>query len=179
MFFQIEYYYGASINGQAIYCMKNSFTDCTKFPQTLEEKFCKEFIIERIKKDGFDPNDFEIGFLTKEQYENRLDKETEKSTTIKIENDKNNTNNMNILKALATRIKNKKLAETQQQSLKKPCCVTCKYLQEFDSYGGYVAYDCFLKELGFNNDEDNLYSYICANYKPCKKYKKYLKEIAK
>lgn len=86
MIYQMTIYYGATVNGQAIYTMENTFLDCTKLPKTLDDKVYKEFIMERIKKDGFNPSDFEIGFLTKEQYENRLFSNEEKTTVLNIKN---------------------------------------------------------------------------------------------
>ena len=57
MIFQMKIYYGALLNGQAIYSIVN---------------------------DGFNPDDFEIGFLTKEQYQNRFCPETERVTVFEL-----------------------------------------------------------------------------------------------
>lgn len=86
MIFQLEVYYGAMLNGRAIYTLKNSLENCTKFPHELDkyESHFKNLITENIKKNGFDPNDFEFGFLTKEQYENRLGKENENSQSFTV-----------------------------------------------------------------------------------------------
>ena len=52
MIFQLEVYYGAMLNGQAIYTLKNSLENCTKFPHTLDEyeSHFKNLITENIKK---------------------------------------------------------------------------------------------------------------------------------
>ncbi len=85
MIYQMQIYYGALLDGQAIYSLESSLEDCNKFPNDINEDMFKLPIIQAIKKDGLNPNDFEIGYLTKEQYDNRYSKETEKSTTWSIE----------------------------------------------------------------------------------------------
>lgn len=41
---------------------------------------------------------------------------------------------------------------------------------------GYVDYACFLRESSFRNDESEIYINKCEKYKPCRKYRKYLKD---
>lgn len=85
MIYQMQIYYGALLDGQAIYSLKSSLEDCKRFPDDINEDMFKIPIIQAIKKDGLNPDDFVIGYLTKEQYDNRYSKETEKSTTWSIE----------------------------------------------------------------------------------------------
>lgn len=85
MIYQIKFYYGALLNGQAIYSLESSFQDCTKFPNEIDEKPFKDAIEKAIVKDGLNPDDFEIGFLTEEQYKNRFSPETEETRTFKLE----------------------------------------------------------------------------------------------
>lgn len=80
MIFQIKFYYGALINGKSIYSTKFELEDAKKIPSDmsgkLEDMFKKQ-ISALIKNDGFNPDDFEFSFLTKEQYENRYCPEDE------------------------------------------------------------------------------------------------------
>lgn len=87
MLYQMTIYYGALLNGQAIYSLETFSEDCRKFPSKndINEDMFRLPIIQAIKRDGLNPDDFEIGYLTKEQYDNRYSKETEKSTTWSIE----------------------------------------------------------------------------------------------
>lgn len=85
MVYQMTIYYGALLDGKTVYSMSSTFVDCTKFPEKLNEELYRDVIVERIKADGFDPNDFEIGFLTENQYEDRLlSDEEEKTNRLKI-----------------------------------------------------------------------------------------------
>lgn len=81
MIYQMIIYYGAMLNGKAIYSLKTTSEDCTKFPSEINETIFRYPIEQAILKDGLNINDFEIGYLTKEQYENRFDIENEKVTT--------------------------------------------------------------------------------------------------
>lgn len=81
MIYQMQVYYGALLNGQAIYSLESSLEDCKRFPNEINEDAFKYPIEQAILKDGFKLEDFEIGYLTKEQYENRFDIEHENSTT--------------------------------------------------------------------------------------------------
>ena len=84
MIYQMKIYYGALLDGQAIYSIESSFQDCTKFPNQIDEEPFKNAIKQVILKDGLNPDDFEIGFLTEEQYKNRFNPETEETTTFKL-----------------------------------------------------------------------------------------------
>lgn len=81
MIYQMKIYYGAILEGKVIYSLESSLEDCTSFPEKLSEISFKHYIVQAIINDGFNPNDFTIGYLTKEQYENRNDIENEKVTT--------------------------------------------------------------------------------------------------
>lgn len=85
MIYQMCIYYGALLNGQAIYSLESLSIDCTKFPNEINENIFRYPIEQEILKDGFNPKDFEIGYLTKEQYDNRFSKETENSISWTIE----------------------------------------------------------------------------------------------
>ena len=74
-------YYGAMLNGQAIYSLQTTLEDCNKFPSEMNETMFRYPIEQAILKDGLNIDDFKIGYLTKEQYENRFDIEREKVTT--------------------------------------------------------------------------------------------------
>lgn len=79
---------------------------------------------------------------------------------------------MGIISTMKIRKKNIKERERSYQSKRNVCCETCKYCYESESFNGYARYSCFLKQIGFDNNE--LFKYKCENYKPCRKYKKYL-----
>lgn len=87
MIYQIQIYYGALLNGQAVYSLEGSLEDCRNIPDEINEETLKKIIEQRIINDGLNPDNFEIGFLTKEQYENRFSPETEITTTWKVERD--------------------------------------------------------------------------------------------
>lgn len=79
MIYQMQIYYGAVLNGQVIYSFKVSLDDCTKFPDELNEDTFKYPIDKIILNDGLNVEDFEIRYLTKEEYDNRFDIENEKT----------------------------------------------------------------------------------------------------
>lgn len=81
MIYQMIIYYGAMLDGQAIYSSQTTLEDCNKFPKDINETMFRYPIEQAILKDGLNINDFKIGYLTKEQYENRFDIEHEKVTT--------------------------------------------------------------------------------------------------
>lgn len=81
MIYQMIIYYGAMLNGQAIYSLKTTLEDCSELPTEMNEIMFRYSIEQLILKDGLNIDDFEIGYLTKEQYENRFDIEYEKVTT--------------------------------------------------------------------------------------------------
>lgn len=83
MIYQLQIYYGAVLNGKTVYSLESSFIDCTKPFNGIKEDIFRKHIEDAILKDGFNPNDFKIGYLTKKQYENRLCEE-ETTTTVKI-----------------------------------------------------------------------------------------------
>lgn len=85
MIYQMQIYYGALLNGKAIYSLESSLYDCKKFPKGINQNTFKIQIQQAIVQDGLNPMDFEIGYLTKEQYDNRFSKETERSNTWIIE----------------------------------------------------------------------------------------------
>lgn len=82
---------------------------------------------------------------------------------------------MGFIKSIKIRLENKKKAELEHQSSKKMGCQTCAYLRKVDQCFGYAQHECWLKDPNFVNDENHIYSYKCDNYKPCRRYKKYLK----
>ncbi len=84
MIYQMIIYYGAILNGQVIYSLQSTLEDCNKFPTEMNEIMFKYPVEQAILKDGLNIDDFEIGYLTKEQYENRFDIEHEKITTYTI-----------------------------------------------------------------------------------------------
>ena len=86
MIYQMKIYYGALLNGKAIYSLETTLDNCTKFLNEINENAFRYPIEQAILKDGFKLEDFEIGYLTKEQYENRFDIEHENSTTWNIKN---------------------------------------------------------------------------------------------
>jgi len=76
--YQLEVLYGALINGKVIYSTVTNFEDCREcFSEPFDEIPFKELITKQIIEDGFNPNDFVFSYITKEQYENRVEsKET-------------------------------------------------------------------------------------------------------
>jgi hypothetical protein len=72
------------LNGQAIYSLETLFENCTKFPDEINEKVFKNQIEKMIITDGLSPNDFKLGFLTKEQYDNRHNIDTERVVKYEI-----------------------------------------------------------------------------------------------
>ena len=80
---------------------------------------------------------------------------------------------MGILKDLKIRRANKKKQQMKVQSRRGICCESCKYCYMSNDFPGFIEYSCWLKDPGFDNKE--LFSHKCCNYKPCRKYKKYLK----
>ena len=85
MIYQLEILYGAKIGDKVYYSVCTAVNDCTelleKFPN---ENMFKEPIVKKIKEDGLNPDDFEFGFLTKDQYENR--NKPENSVTVNYKN---------------------------------------------------------------------------------------------
>ena len=81
---------------------------------------------------------------------------------------------MDFINTFKIRRKNRREKEKQYQSKRSKCCESCKYCYVSEFYNGYENYSCFLEEKGFENDIDSIFTYKCNNYKPCRKYKKYL-----
>ena len=85
MIYQMQIYYGALLDGQAIYFLESLLEYYTKFPNEINEEPFKNVIEKGINHDGLNQDNFEKGFLTKEQYKNRFNPETENTTTWKVE----------------------------------------------------------------------------------------------
>lgn len=85
MIYQMTIYYGALLNGRAIYSIEYKLEDCRNIPKEFDENYLKNIIEQAILKDGFELNDFEICYLTKEQYEDRYDTKHEKVTKLIVE----------------------------------------------------------------------------------------------
>lgn len=65
------------IGDKVVYSVEMSFDDCTKLlkvPVNIEPM--KKKLDEEITKDGFNPDDFTFSWLTKEQYENKVESNT-------------------------------------------------------------------------------------------------------
>lgn len=84
MIYQLTAYYGALVGDKVTYSAELTFDDCTKFlTEDINAEEIKKYIIEKIIKDGFNPNDFTFDWLTKEQYENKIDSNVDEQFTIK------------------------------------------------------------------------------------------------
>lgn len=88
MIYQMTVYYGAMLNNQVIYSSETTFNDCNMFPDKIDEYMFKYPIEQAILNDGFNLSDFKIGYLTKEQYDNRFEIENEKTVSWTIEKSK-------------------------------------------------------------------------------------------
>lgn len=86
MIYQMTIYYGAILNNEVIYSLESNLEDCKTLPSEIDEYAFKYPLEQAILGDELNPNDFEIGYLTKEQYENRFDIENEKAITWTIKN---------------------------------------------------------------------------------------------
>jgi hypothetical protein len=74
MIYQLNAYYGALVENKVIYSAELTFDDCTKFlTKPINCEPLKNKIIEKIINDGFNPDDFTFDWLTKEQYENKVE----------------------------------------------------------------------------------------------------------
>jgi len=74
MIYQFVAYYGAFLRDKVIYSAVISFNDCTKLlNDPIDSEPLKVHILKKITNDGFDPNNFTFDWLTKEQYENRIE----------------------------------------------------------------------------------------------------------
>lgn len=78
MIYQLTAYYGALIKDKVIYSMELNLNDCTKFlTEDIDYTLFKEKLIENIINDGFNPNDFTFDWITKEQYNNKIESKTD------------------------------------------------------------------------------------------------------
>jgi len=84
MIYQLKTYYGASINGKVIYSAELTFDDCTKLlTNPLDSSSLKDYITNKIIDDGFNPDDFTFGWVTKEQYENKIESKVDEEIEVK------------------------------------------------------------------------------------------------
>ena len=84
MIYQLQAYYGALIGDKAIYTVAMSFDDCTKLlDKSIDAEPYKREIMEQIRQDGFNPNDFKFDWITKEQYDNRMESNVQKTVNIR------------------------------------------------------------------------------------------------
>lgn len=85
MIYQLTIYYGATLNNEVVYSLESNIKDCTKLPDNINDSMFRYHIEQAILQDGFNPNDFTIGYLTKEQYENRSNKGNENTVQWTVE----------------------------------------------------------------------------------------------
>jgi len=84
MIYQLKAYYGASINGKVIYSAELTFNDCTKLlTKPLDSNSLKDHITNKIIADRFNPDNFIFGWLTKEQYENKIESKVDEKIEVK------------------------------------------------------------------------------------------------
>ena len=84
MIYQLKAYYGALIKGKVIYSAELTFDDCTKLlTNPLDSSSLKDHITNRIIADGFNPNYFTFSWLTKEQYENKIESKVDEEIQVK------------------------------------------------------------------------------------------------
>ena len=86
---------------------------------------------------------------------------------------------MGFIKDLIIRKKNDKEKEIQYQSSKTVSCRTCKHCKTLYSTVMFEPpmYECWLHEPTFINGCKAITENHCGNYKPTRKYKKYLKAL--
>ena len=70
---------------------------------------------------------------------------------------------------------NLRIRNFNEQSKRKPNCSSCKYIRLYDIAMGYECYKCKLYDPNFNTIK--IHEYKCENYKPDRKYKRYLEAI--
>jgi hypothetical protein len=74
MIYQLKIYYGALIKDKAVYSAELTFDDCTELlTEPVDCETIKSYLIEKIIEDGFNPNDFAFDYLTKEQFESKIE----------------------------------------------------------------------------------------------------------
>lgn len=84
MIYQLTAYYGALVGDKAIYTAELNFNDCTKFlTEPMDCESIKQHIIKKIINDGFNPDDFRFDWLTKEQYENKIESKEDERYNLK------------------------------------------------------------------------------------------------
>lgn len=90
MIYQLTIYYGALAGDKVIYSSETHLDNCTNLitEEQVNEELFKFPIRQQILKDGFVPDDFKFDYITKEQYENRICKGNEISTTLEMKNGK-------------------------------------------------------------------------------------------
>ena len=87
---------------------------------------------------------------------------------------------MGFIKDLIIRKKNDKEKEIEYQSSKTVSCKTCKHCKTIHPTSVMFEppmYECWLHESTFINDYKAITENHCGNYKPTRKYKKYLKTL--
>jgi len=84
MIYQLKAYYGALIKEKVIYSAELTFDNCTKLlTNPLDSSSLKDYITNKIIDDGFNSDDFTFGWLTKEQYENKIESKVDKKIEVK------------------------------------------------------------------------------------------------
>ena len=84
--YQLICYYGALINGQVAYSVDINFDDCRKLiSHPFPEKNLKIELMKHIQEEGFSPSVFEYRWITKTEYENRIDSHVTNTLTVKKE----------------------------------------------------------------------------------------------
>lgn len=73
MIYQFSAYFGAVLNGVAVYSVGYTMDDCRALPtEPFKEVELVTYLRKQIMKDGFDPDVFEYRWLTKSEYENKV-----------------------------------------------------------------------------------------------------------
>lgn len=74
MIYQLTYYIGAIVKDKVCYSAEVNFVDCTKlFIEPFDITPFIKNLREQVKQDGFNPDDFTYDWITKEQYNNKLE----------------------------------------------------------------------------------------------------------
>lgn len=77
MIYQLTIYYGAVLNGKAIYSIEQNLINCKKLmSKEFDDTELKKALMSAIEKDGLDATLFDYRFLTKEEYENKIKSKT-------------------------------------------------------------------------------------------------------
>jgi len=84
MIYQLKAYYGALIKEKVIYSAELIFDDCTKLlTNPLDSDFLKDHITNKIISDGFNPDNFTFSWVTKEQYQNKIESKVDEEIEVK------------------------------------------------------------------------------------------------